>query len=116
MAKAFIYHEDGKFRVDEEAAEYLNSLDEPIGEFFPAPLRATIPNEWKFVLGLVVVAGRYRSGKSFLLNQMVDDDSAFKVGHTVQSCTQGIALVAVKHQQPYTEIWVAQAFGFPVIP
>jgi hypothetical protein len=44
--------------------------------------------------GVVVVAGRYRSGKSFLMNQLVRANVAggegFGVGHTIESYTKGI--------------------------
>jgi hypothetical protein len=41
------------------------------------------------------VAGRYRTGKSFLMNQLAGDAAAstsFSVGHTVESNTKGIWL------------------------
>lgn len=41
---------------------------------------------------IVIVAGRYRSGKSFLMNQLVGDAGGFAVGHTVESKTKGIWL------------------------
>ena len=48
-------------------------------------------------LAVVVVTGAYRSGKSFLCNVLVGavgedggDATAFQVGSTVKSCTQGI--------------------------
>ena len=43
---------------------------------------------------IVVITGRYRSGKSFLMNQLVvsDGSEGFSVGHTVESHTKGIWL------------------------
>ena len=41
----------------------------------------------------MIVTGRYRSGKSLLMNQLVGDAGGFSVGHTVQSHTQGIWLL-----------------------
>ena len=44
-------------------------------------------------LAVVAVAGRYRSGKSFLLSQLCGGgaaSAAFSVGHTVESHTRGI--------------------------
>lgn len=41
---------------------------------------------------VTIVAGRYRSGKSFLMNQLVGDAAGFSVGHTVASHTKGIWL------------------------
>lgn len=44
--------------------------------------------------GVIVVAGRYRSGKSFLMNQLVRADvmagEGFGIGHTIASHTKGI--------------------------
>jgi hypothetical protein len=46
------------------------------------------------VSGVIVVAGRYRSGKSFLMNQLVRADvmagEGFGIGHTIASHTKGI--------------------------
>ena len=41
-----------------------------------------------------MVCGRYRTGKSFLLNQLAGTKGAFGVGHTVESHTRGIWLCA----------------------
>ncbi len=41
-----------------------------------------------------MVCGRYRTGKSFLLNQLCGEKGAFGVGHTVESHTRGIWLHA----------------------
>ena len=41
---------------------------------------------------VVIVAGRYRSGKSFLMNQLLGDRAGFSVGHTIASHTKGIWL------------------------
>ena len=42
--------------------------------------------------GVVACAGKYRTGKSFLLNRIVEASSGrgFNVGETVQACTKGI--------------------------
>ena len=42
---------------------------------------------------VVAVAGRYRSGKSFLLNQLSGSVGAFGVGDTVESHTRGLWLL-----------------------
>ena len=36
------------------------------------------------------MVGKYRIGKSFLLNKMIGRPSIFGVGHTTNACTQGI--------------------------
>lgn len=60
------------FTINEDAARYLSQFDSPIS--------------------VVIVAGRYRSGKSFLCNQLVGDAAGFSVGHTIASHTKGIWL------------------------
>ena len=62
-----------RWSVGEEAASVLAAHDAP--------------------LAVVAVAGRYRSGKSFLLSQLCGGgaaSAAFGVGHTVESHTRGI--------------------------
>lgn len=40
-------------------------------------------------IGVVAVAGMYRTGKSFLLNRMIlDQSNGFGVGPTVNPCTK----------------------------
>lgn len=41
-------------------------------------------------LVVVAIAGRYRSGKSFLLNRLAGSQHGFALGHTVQSKTKGL--------------------------
>lgn len=41
-------------------------------------------------LAVVVIAGPYRSGKSFLANRFLNRMKGFTIGSTVQSCTRGI--------------------------
>jgi len=42
-------------------------------------------------LGIVAVAGMYRTGKSYLLNRMLLDRSdGFGVGPTINPCTKGV--------------------------
>ena len=59
----------------------------------PSPCRV-LPPQRDVLPGVVVVAGRYRSGKSFLMNQMTQartmEGEGFGVGHTVESYTKGI--------------------------
>ena len=42
-------------------------------------------------LGIIAVAGMYRTGKSYLLNRMLLDRSdGFGVGPTINPCTKGV--------------------------
>eukprot|EP00741_Cyanophora_paradoxa_P011792 tig00020563_g11396.t1 len=61
---------DGKLVLDEQALKLIASL----------------PNK----VGVVAVAGLWRTGKSFLLNRLVDRQVGFKTGHTINGCTRGI--------------------------
>ena len=59
------------FDVNPKAIDYLKTL--------PAPI------------GIVSVAGRYRTGKSYLLNRVfLNQRSGFSVGPTVNPCTKGL--------------------------
>ena len=71
---------DGRFSVCRHGAEMLRTFEKP--------------------LGVLVMAGRYRTGKSFLLNRCilgVPPRSGFQTGSTVQSCTKGIWMHPVPH-------------------
>ena len=57
--------------MNEEGRAFLESLNGPIG--------------------IVAVAGMYRTGKSYLLNRMLlDRSSGFGVGPTINPCTKGV--------------------------
>lgn len=64
----------GKYEMAEEAVKFLRSV--------PAPL------------GIVSVAGLYRTGKSYLLNRMLLNTNkpkqGFGVGPTINPCTKGL--------------------------
>lgn len=65
--------ENNRFAVNPEAVTWLQGLQAP--------------------LAVVVVAGLYRTGKSFLLNRVIlGKQSAFTVGPTTRACTKGIWL------------------------
>jgi len=60
-----------EFQLNDEAVEFLQSLEGPIG--------------------VVAVAGMYRTGKSYLLNRMIlDRQNGFGVGSTINACTKGL--------------------------
>jgi hypothetical protein len=65
--------ENNRFAVNPDAVTWLQGLQAP--------------------LAVVVVAGLYRTGKSFLLNRVIlGKQSAFTVGPTTLACTKGIWL------------------------
>lgn len=58
-----------EFEINEETKEFLKTLTGPIG--------------------VISVAGMYRSGKSYLLNRVLLNRSrGFDVGHTINACTK----------------------------
>lgn len=40
--------------------------------------------------GVLIATGLYRTGKSYLLNQLMGEKDAFKVDPTTEACTRGI--------------------------
>lgn len=78
---------EAEFIVNEEALSMINSLEGP--------------------LGVVSVAGLYRTGKSFLLNRvLLNKANGFGVGPTINPCTKGIWVWGkpIKGQSPDGEI------------
>lgn len=72
-ALPFIYttpEQPERFEIGEEAVTFLSHL--------------------KTAVAPVAVVGKYRTGKSFLLNNLVGTPGAFGVGSTVEACTRGI--------------------------
>ena len=64
-------NEKGTYEICAEALEFLRTIQGPIG--------------------VVAVAGMYRTGKSFLLNRMLLNRKAgFNVGPTINPCTKGL--------------------------
>jgi len=58
-----------EFEINEETREFLKQLTGPVG--------------------VLSVAGMYRSGKSYLLNRVLLNRSrGFDVGHTINACTK----------------------------
>eukprot|EP01129_Flabellula_baltica_P015876 TRINITY_DN8234_c0_g1_i1.p1 TRINITY_DN8234_c0_g1~~TRINITY_DN8234_c0_g1_i1.p1 ORF type:complete len:819 (-),score=207.11 TRINITY_DN8234_c0_g1_i1:19-2475(-) len=62
--------ERGDFVVGKEAIQFLRSIRNPIG--------------------IVSVAGVARTGKSYLLNRLLNRQSGFEIGPTTNPCTKGI--------------------------
>ena len=61
-----------KYVVSQEAVEFLSRIKEKIG--------------------VIAVAGKYRTGKSFLLNRVIinEKNRGFGVGSTINPCTKGL--------------------------
>lgn len=61
-----------------------------IGFYVSDEAKALLRNE-KEKIGIIAVAGKYRTGKSFLLNRIIlnkTDASGFGVGPTINPCTK----------------------------
>jgi hypothetical protein len=58
-----------EFIVNPDAVKFLNTIESP--------------------LGVIAVAGMYRTGKSYLMNRvLLNRNSGFGVGNTVNACTK----------------------------
>jgi hypothetical protein len=64
--------ETDKFHVNDDALRYLKTLTGKVA--------------------VVAIAGVYRTGKSYLLNQLMGRPNGFTVGPTVKACTKGLWL------------------------
>ena len=72
-ALPLIYYDDNEgFKVSDEAIEFLSNIKEKVG--------------------VIVVAGKYRTGKSFLLNRIIMNKigEGFGVGPTINPWTKGL--------------------------
>jgi hypothetical protein len=49
-----------------------------------------------FRFQVVAIAGLYRTGKSFILNQLAGQHDGFDLGATIEPCTQGIWLWSIE--------------------
>jgi len=65
-----------RFDINEEAARILQNIEEPVS--------------------VISIAGVYRSGKSFILNQLAGYTDGFNIGSTIEPCTQGIWMWVVE--------------------
>jgi len=73
------------FEINEEALDFLKQLNSPIG--------------------IISVAGMYRTGKSYLLNRMLLNRSGgFGVGPTINPCTKVTEIIAFINLSTYYSI------------
>ncbi|XP_040275900.1 guanylate-binding protein 4-like [Bufo bufo] len=70
-------HEDGTIRVNQEALEILSRFPQKVV--------------------VVAIVGKYRTGKSYLMNRLAGSKNGFSLGSTVQSMTKGIWMWCVPH-------------------
>uniref|UniRef100_A0A8C9UB46 GB1/RHD3-type G domain-containing protein n=1 Tax=Scleropages formosus TaxID=113540 RepID=A0A8C9UB46_SCLFO len=69
--------EENKLKTNQEALEILSSITQPVV--------------------VVSIVGKYRTGKSYLMNRLAESNSGFPLGSTVQSKTKGIWMWCVPH-------------------
>lgn len=69
----FIIYVQGKgFQMTEESKSFLKTLE-------------------KKKLGILSIVGKYRTGKSYLINKvLLTDHQGFQVGNTINACTKGL--------------------------
>jgi len=65
-----VINESDKFGIYPEGAKLFENQVEPFS--------------------VIIVTGLYRTGKSYLLNQLIEEKEAFTVDPTTQACTRGI--------------------------
>ncbi len=63
---------------------------DPDDKFALTPEGAKLFESQSGPFGVMIVTGLYRTGKSYLLDQLIGDKDAFTVDPTTQSCTRGI--------------------------
>ena len=70
LVKSSNFTGQASLKVNEEALELLSSIDKPIA--------------------VLSVCGPYRTGKSYLVSCILGNPGAFKIGHSMESCTRGV--------------------------
>ncbi len=79
------------FSQSNEEAIPLISLDPNTKKFYIPPEAEKFLRKLDAPLGIISVAGMYRTGKSYLLNRMLlNRQSGFSVGPTINPCTKGL--------------------------
>lgn len=84
-----------KYVLGEQAVDMLSGITGKLAVIAVAGARAPLPPAAAPTTPVMCVyvcirAGKYRTGKSFLLNCLIGRASAFAVGPTVEACTKGI--------------------------
>ncbi|XP_077116097.1 guanylate-binding protein 6-like [Ranitomeya variabilis] len=70
-------HEDGTIQVNQDALQTLSGISQKVV--------------------VVAIVGKYRTGKSYLMNRLAGSKNGFSLGSTVQSMTKGIWMWCVPH-------------------
>jgi predicted GTPase len=72
-------HKNDPLRITEEGHSILSSSDEPVV--------------------IITIVGKYRTGKSFLMNKIYGKNSGFPLGGSIQSKTKGIWMWHRRHNE-----------------
>ncbi|KAM4651729.1 guanylate-binding protein 1-like [Discoglossus pictus] len=64
-------------KINEKAMQFLSAIDQPVV--------------------VIAIVGKYRTGKSYLMNKLAGRSSGFALGGTIQSKTKGIWMWCVPH-------------------
>jgi len=104
---------------EEERAINLIVYDQQRGFYVSDEARALLTNV-KEKIGVIAVAGKYRTGKSFLLNRIIlnkTDSNGFGVGPTINPCTKGLWIwnrpidVESKSGEPSYKVFIIDSEG-----
>ena len=99
--------------VHDEAVEFLKSIKSPVGVISKLIyiIMAKSYNHY------IAVWGKYRTGKSYLLNKIIlnHQGSGFKVGPTVNACTKGLVVwnkpIEITHKNETLKVIVIDSEG-----
>jgi len=94
------FHPKKGFVITKEAIDYLSELENDS-------------------LGIIAIAGKYRTGKSFFVNRILLDkkDGGFGVGSTIKACTKGLwmwrkTIPSENPDNPGTKLLIIDTEGF----
>lgn len=97
---SLVYYDNKEgYKISKEGTQLLQSIDEDVG--------------------VIAVAGKYRTGKSYLLNKIIlqneNNQTGFGVGPTINPCTKGLWVwskpIVTKHQDKDLKVLVIDSEG-----
>lgn len=97
MSMQLVTMHNNRFQINEEARRHLIQMDD--GK----------------ALAVISIVGRYRTGKSFLLNNVLMEEESFSVGPTINPCTKGIWVGRKMLRMESMNVIVLDVEGFGMI-
>lgn len=79
--------------MDDDSKAINLIISDPQRGFYVSDEAVELLKNVKDKIGVIAVAGKYRTGKSFLLNRIIlnkTDNNGFGVGPTINPCTKGL--------------------------